>query len=79
MNHARPQIRAARDWQPEGHCYQTYATIFFPTEGDFDDEAAIKVCNGEESGTVCPVKEECYKWAKKTKQTYGVWGGVRIG
>lgn len=57
------------DWQADGLCNQTDPEAFFPM---YPGQArqAIMVCRK------CPVKSECYDYAVKNDEKFGVWGGV---
>ena len=57
------------EWQLEAVCNQTDPDAFFPA---YPNQArrAMMVC------AKCPVKKECYDYAIKNNEEYGVWGGV---
>ena len=68
---ARP---AGDDWLTQGACRETDPELFFPVGRSIQAlaqaEAAKAVCMR------CPVRAECLKWAIRTGQTTGVWGGM---
>ena len=42
-----------------------------------DDELlAAAICNGDYDGKICPLREECLRWALINHEQYGVWGGM---
>lgn len=43
--------------------------------GDSIDEA-VKICNGTDSGIVCPVRHDCLIWALKNNEASGIYGGM---
>lgn len=43
--------------------------------GDSEDEA-VKVCNGDDSGNVCPMRHECLVFALINNEAHGIWGGM---
>lgn len=60
-------------WRERAACRHTDAELFFPTgsTGLADDQiqAAKAVCRS------CPVQDPCLRFALKTNQESGVWGG----
>lgn len=62
------------NYEKAGKC-----TIFPPTrEYDpwFDDEdEAIRICNGDHDGKVCPLRHQCLIFALINNEQ-GVWGGM---
>jgi len=63
-------------WQQSGLCRQADASLYF---SDDDERGLIKegkikqailICNQ------CSVLNECKEFALKTKQQYGIWGGL---
>lgn len=43
-------------------------------EGDSDE--ALKICNGTDSGRVCPLRHECLIFALTNNESDGIWGGM---
>lgn len=67
------------NWQFEGNCFlqeNVDETLFFHPEGERGParaarEAAAKaICEG------CPVKQQCLDHSLRTREPYGVWGGL---
>ncbi|MBZ6231421.1 WhiB family transcriptional regulator [Streptomyces olivaceus] len=62
------------DWREHAACRTEDPDLFFPigTTGPaaLQTEQAKAVCR------VCPVREQCLRWALDTGQTLGVWGGT---
>ena len=50
-------------------CMQIDPELWFPEKGDAN-RAAIRFCGQ------CPVQEACLRYALKTDQKYGIWGGL---
>jgi WhiB family redox-sensing transcriptional regulator len=67
------------DWQLEGACRQANPELFFHPEGERGPERrsrgsqAIAVCVG------CPVLQRCRDHVLRTREPYGVWGGMTEG
>ena len=64
-------------WQEQGRCREVENTsIFFhpPNERGLArirrDEAAVAVC------AACPVRVQCADYALRSREPYGVWGGL---
>lgn len=57
------------DWARRGACRDKPNEWWFPGRGE-DVRKAVSVC------TSCPVRVECLEYALRTKQPYGIWGGV---
>ena len=56
------------DWQEHAAC-RGQAKKFYPDEGGYTNEV-FAVC------AVCPVKDECLRYALKNDERFGVWGGL---
>lgn len=69
-------ISALWEWQYDGACLGMDSSLFFHPEGERGssrrrrDEGAKLIC-----GT-CPVIEQCRAHALRTREPYGVWGGM---
>lgn len=64
------------EWQHEGACREVDNATFFHPDGERGprrrqrDAAAVAIC------TTCPVIEQCREHALRSRETYGVWGGL---
>ena len=72
-----PAPRAADwEWQMEGACRGLDSATFFHPENERGpsrvrrERAAKQVCAS------CPVAQACLNWALRTREPYGVWGGM---
>ena len=69
-------ISSLWEWQYKGACLGMDSSLFFHPEGERGaprrrrDEGAKLVCAN------CPVIEECREHALRTREPYGVWGGM---
>lgn len=56
-------------WEASALCAQTEPEVFFPDKGGSTAEAK-EICG------MCQVRVECLDYALRTRQRFGVWGGV---
>ena len=67
---------AVWEWQEVGSCRQADPTLFFHPQNERGlarvrrDQAAKAVCAS------CPVRIECADYAIRSREPYGVWGGL---
>ena len=60
------------NWLERAACDGLDPAIFFPDksgQGNLQASKARKVCN------MCPVQEECLKYALDNNEKWGIWGG----
>lgn len=61
------------DWQEDSECgkieNREFMEDFFANKSS-KQHRALKLCG------VCPVREQCLKWALESKQVWGIWGGL---
>jgi WhiB family redox-sensing transcriptional regulator len=73
---AQVPVDAVWDWQEHGSCRSADPTLFFHPQNERGsarrsrDLAAKKVCAS------CPVRIECADYAVRSREPYGVWGGL---
>lgn len=48
---------------------------FFPETSHGETEAA-DFCNGRADNRVCPMRDECLRYALLNNERYGIWGGM---
>lgn len=62
------------EWSDRAACLGADAEQFFPVgagaAASWETAAAKKICAG------CTVVDECRDYALRTRQTFGVWGGL---
>jgi len=67
-----------RDIDRQGLCHQTeykdYWPLFF-ADTAFERRPARNLCGEYGKPNVCPVREQCLKWALENKEIWGIWGG----
>lgn len=61
--------RRRDDWRDRGSCLDADPEMWFADPKE-TKAAAIAVCVG------CPVRQQCFDWADRTGQAWGIWGGV---
>lgn len=58
-------------WMADGACTTVDPDLFFPAHGDKPAALrAVAICEG------CDVRAQCLAYAIRTKQRFGVWGGM---
>lgn len=73
---AQVPMDAVWDWQEHGACRTADPTLFFHPQNERGssrmrrDRAAKAVCAS------CPVRVECADYAVRSREPYGVWGGL---
>lgn len=64
----------ASDWRWAGACLRADPELFFPVSetgpGHHQAARAKAVCKS------CGVRQECLDYALRTRQMYGIWGGM---
>ncbi|MFE0683470.1 WhiB family transcriptional regulator [Streptomyces sp. NPDC058961] len=58
------------EWRPRAACRDVDPTLFFPDRDPAAMQQARAVCRS------CSVVELCLAYGLRTKQAYGVWGGL---
>jgi len=79
-----PRWHGGGDPLKEAHCYsfpvsRAYDPWFGMVDGKFDiseQDEAMKICNGIDSGRVCPLRQECLVFSLKNNCGDGIWGGM---
>jgi hypothetical protein len=76
----KPRILAP-DWTGDdnpkyaGKCIWTRPSPAYDPFFDDEDEA-IKICNGDIDGVICPIRHACLYFALINNESYGIWGGT---
>ena len=70
----RLSIIAGRHWRTAAACRSADPELFFPISGSGPSLAQIAEAKAICAG--CPVGRECLAFALRTRQAYGIWGGV---
>jgi WhiB family redox-sensing transcriptional regulator len=50
--------------------------FFYPNKPSSEVALAKAVCNGLDGTWVCPMRDQCLKYAIDHHEAYGVWGGT---
>lgn len=62
------------DWRAQAACRDKDPELFFPVGST---GAAVKQIDVAKAiCRVCPVSDQCLKWALETNQDSGIWGGL---
>lgn len=60
-------------WEENGACYNKAEIRLFFSSVPHEEQEAKRLCD------VCPVMEECLDFAIRTRQPFGIWGGMTTG
>lgn len=60
---------ADESWTDQAACRGADIELFFSLEED-DQQRALEHCR------ICPVQEECLRYAIEQREMYGIWGGM---
>lgn len=69
VNRTNEPYEMPTEWRADAACVGELETMFAAASGPMAEQAK-RVCAG------CPVVEECLDYALKTRQDFGVWGGM---
>ena len=64
-------------WQWRAACRGEDSGLFFaPADPEPRDERLARERKAKELCAVCPVRVECLEYAVRTREPYGIWGGL---
>ena len=77
INHqpARP-VADDWDWQLSAACRGMDVDAFYHPAGERLDEKTARINQAKQICRRCPVINQCAAWALRTREPYGVWGGL---
>ena len=64
------------DWQLDSACRGLDSDIFYHPDGERGSARERRVATAKAICAACPVMAQCSAHALKTKEPYGVWGGL---
>lgn len=64
------------DWQLDSACRGLDSEIFYHPDGERGSARERRVSTAKAICAACPVIAQCRAHALKTKEPYGVWGGL---
>ncbi|MFF4381651.1 WhiB family transcriptional regulator [Kitasatospora sp. NPDC001547] len=64
------------DWQLRGSCREADSALFFHPAGESGAARAVREQEAKAVCADCPVRRECLRHALRTREPYGVWGGL---
>jgi WhiB family redox-sensing transcriptional regulator len=64
------------EWQHQGSCRDTDATLFFHPEGERGPARRARDTTARSICSSCPVLMECRNHALQVREPYGMWGGL---
>ena len=65
---------ARRDWRSAAACQSCDPELFFPVSSS--GPAVEQIARAKEICERCPVRRQCLAFALRTRQIYGLWGGL---
>jgi len=63
-------------WQRLGSCRGMDSATFFHPDGERNPSRARRTARAKEVCSRCPVIEPCREFALRTREPFGVWGGL---
>jgi WhiB family transcriptional regulator, redox-sensing transcriptional regulator len=72
---ARP-VSEDWNWQLLGACRGLDVETFYHPAGERRREKAARINRAKQICQHCPVISACAAWALRTREPYGVWGGM---
>jgi WhiB family redox-sensing transcriptional regulator len=64
------------DWQAAAACRGLDSEVFFHPENERGPSRRRREQNAKRVCAYCPVQRTCLAWALRTREPYGVWGGL---
>lgn len=64
------------DWQVYAACRGLDSQTFFHPENERGPSRRRRELNAKRVCAQCPVQRACLAWALRTREPYGVWGGM---
>lgn len=64
------------DWQLDSACRGLDSDIFYHPDGERGSARERRVSTAKAICAACPVMAQCRAHALKTREPYGVWGGL---
>ncbi|MDQ2708866.1 MAG: WhiB family transcriptional regulator [Actinomycetota bacterium] len=66
----------AWQWQRLGSCRGMDSAAFYHPDGERNPSRARRTSQAKEVCSRCPVIEPCREFALRTREPFGVWGGL---
>ncbi len=64
------------DWQMEGACRGLDSSVFYHPDGERGQARERRIAQAKAVCATCPVIRQCAEAAIKSREPYGVWGGL---
>ncbi len=74
MSDARHLV--ALDWHADGACQDLDTEMFFHPDNERGPQRAEREAAAKAVCATCPVVAQCAAWALRTREPYGIWGGL---
>jgi WhiB family redox-sensing transcriptional regulator len=75
---ARP-VTENWDWQLFAACRGQDVEIFYHPAGERRRDKKARIDQAKQICRDCPVISDCAAWALRTREPYGIWGGLSEG
>lgn len=69
----------AWQWQVQGACRDMDSAVFYHPDGERNPSRARRVAAAKSVCARCPVIAACREFALRTREPFGVWGGLAEG
>ncbi len=64
-------------WQWRASCRGEDSSLFFaPNHHESKEERLVRERQAKAICAICPVRMECLEYAIRTREPYGIWGGL---
>lgn len=64
------------DWQLQGNCRGQESAVFFHPDNERGPARRMRQARAKQVCRECPVIVQCRQHALKTREPFGVWGGL---
>ncbi|HEY5882789.1 MAG TPA: WhiB family transcriptional regulator [Nakamurella sp.] len=64
------------EWQTFGGCRGMDVNLFYHPPGESRRAKTQRINHAKTICQTCPVVGECASWALRTREPYGIWGGL---
>ncbi len=64
------------EWQIDAACRGLDSKMFFHPENERGPSRRQREQRAKQVCHTCPVVQDCLAWALRTRESYGVWGGL---
>lgn len=74
---SRPTWDTDTSWQDRALCRGADPNLFFPPQtAETKEEKLAREARAKEVCVRCPVRSQCLAYALRTREPFGIWGGL---